>query len=150
MSLAKHLETQQHAVREFVELLEREQRLLAEADVDGQQLIEVADGKRRVLAEIERLDGIRSGAQRRLGYADGASGAEQAARDAQCLDAWLALRDLAERAQTLNQLNGDVIRLRMEQNQRILNFLNEAAGKPLYGPNGQARRQGIGGVSSSA
>lgn len=150
MSLAKHLEIQHRALQDFVDLLEREQRLLAEADVDGQQLLEVADGKRSVLGEIERLETLRTRAQGKLGYPEGRSGAEQAARDAGYLAAWQQLHDTAQRAQTLNQLNGEVVRMRLEQNQRILNFLNEAAGKPLYGPNGQSRRHGLGGVSSSA
>lgn len=150
MSLAKHLATQQQVLRECIRLMEQEQRLISTATIDGQQLATVAERKREVLAEIERLETIRTRAQHRLGYPEGRVGSEKAARDARCFDAWQALIELAERARQLNELNGRMIKMRMEQNQRILNFLSEAAGQSLYGPNGQARRQSLVGLSSKA
>ncbi len=150
MSLAKHLATQQHVLRECIRLMEHEQRLISTATIDGQQLTKISERKREVLAEIERLEAIRMRAQHRLGYPEGRAGAEKAARDARCSDAWQTLIDLAERAKQLNELNGQTIRMRMEQNQRILNFLSEAAGQSLYGPNGQARRRSLIGLSSKA
>jgi flagellar biosynthesis protein FlgN len=150
MSLANHLASQQQTLRSFIDLLEEEQRLLGAPEVDGQALLDIAERKRGLLETIEQQEGLRSRAQLKLGYPQGHAGAEQAATEADCLPAWLTLRELAERAQTLNQINGEIIHLRMAQNQRILNFLHEAAGQGLYDPSGQARRAGLSGLSSKA
>lgn len=150
MSLAKHLLTQQNALKEFIELLEQEQRVISTAEIDGQRLVEIAERKGLVLQDIERLEITRTRAQARLGYPDGRVGAERAAQDAHCSDIWQTLLDLMERSQLLNEVNGRIIKMRMEQNQRILNFLSEAAGQSLYGPNGQARRKSLSGLSSKA
>ncbi|MCL7462231.1 flagellar protein FlgN [Pseudomonas sp. NW5] len=150
MSLANHLARQQQTLQTFIALLEDEQRLLGAPEVDGQALLEIVERKQGLLEHIGQQEALRSGAQLKLGYPQGHAGAEQAARDADCLPAWHALRELAERAQTLNQINGEIIHLRMAQNQRILNFLNEAAGQGLYDPSGQARRAGLSGLSSKA
>ena len=52
-----------------------------------------------------------------------------------------------DKSQRLNRTNGVLIGMRREHNQRMLKFIEEAAGKGLYGPDGQARAAG-GHVSS--
>ncbi|ACO78584.1 Flagella synthesis protein [Azotobacter vinelandii CA] len=148
MSLSKHLATQRQTLQRFVELLEEERQALTEAAVDGQRLADLAAAKRTLLGELEHLEKQRGNAQARLGYSAGRRGAEQAASDAGCLPAWQQLLELAGHAQLLNRLNGDTIRTRLGHNQRILNFLHEAAGHSLYGPDGRTRRGGnLGGLS---
>ncbi|APX93291.1 flagellar protein FlgN [Halomonas sp. 1513] len=150
MSLAAHLARQQQRLEALVTLLEQEREALCAGRVDGQQLNELAAGKQALFDELDRLESQRRSAQHKLGYAEGLPGAEAAARDADCLHAWLAMRDSAERARHLNAQNGELITTRLNHNQRTLNFLHEAAGKALYGPDGQAKRKGLAGIASKA
>lgn len=141
MSLAKHLEHQRNVLQQFAHMLNQERQLLTEAEVKGQDLADLAAAKQTTLAQLERMEQQRSAAQSKLGYSDGLSGAEQAAMDAGCLPIWQHILDLAEQVKVLNQFNGDTIMRRMSHNQRLLNFLHEAAGHSLYGPDGQAKRR---------
>ena len=147
MSLAKHLETQQRTLQQLIDLLEQERLALSVAKVDGERLAERAEAKQALLAELDRLESQRHSAELKLGYGDGNRGAERAAADAGCLPAWQNLRELALRAKQLNEFNGDNIRNRMSHNQRILNFLHEAAGHSLYGPDGRSRRGSLSGLT---
>lgn len=150
MSLAKHLARQQQHLEAFIDLLEAERESLVDGQIDGRHLTQQAEEKQAQLELLEGLEKQRQVAQRKLGYGEGRRGAEKAALDAGCLDEWQAFLELATHAKQLNQLNGALIGSRMSQNQHILDFLNEAAGKSLYGPDGQSRRQGLGGVASRA
>ncbi|MCM2319500.1 MAG: flagellar protein FlgN [Pseudomonas sp.] len=150
MSLDKHLARQSATVAQFIQLLEGEALLLAAGTVDGPRLSELAARKQAVLDEIERMESQRQYAQSRLGYGDDHQGAERAATDAGCLATWQQLLEQASRAQQLNRLNGESIRNRLEYNQRMLNFLHEAAGQGLYGSDGQARRGSLGSIASRA
>ncbi|MNZ79822.1 FlgN protein [compost metagenome] len=150
MSLAKHLARQSASVARFIQLLEAEAQQLSAGRVDGQRLSTLASDKQALLDEIEQLETQRQYAQRRLGYGEDRAGATRAAEDAGCLATWQQLLEQAVRAQQLNRLNGASIRNRLEHNQRMLNFLHEAAGKGLYGPDGQARRGSLGGIDSRA
>lgn len=150
MSLAKHIARQRSHLDTFVELLESERESLTSGQIDGQQLTQLAQEKQEHIAHLERLETQRITAQRKLGYGEGRLGAEKAASDAGCLEDWLAFRERALYAKQINQLNGVLVGSRLAQNQRILDFLNEAAGKSLYGPDGQSRRRGFGGIASSA
>lgn len=150
MSLAKHLARQSAALMHFIRLLEDEQSALAEGNIDGKRLSELAAGKQTLLSEIEQMEGQRQFAQQRLGYGSDRQGADRAAEDAGCLATWQQLLEQATQAQRLNRLNGDIIRSRLEHNQRLLNFLHEAAGKSLYGPDGQTRRGSLANIDSRA
>lgn len=149
MSLARHLSQQCDLLERFLARIEEEQRALAQGSVDGPLLQALAADKQALLSEIERMETQRQQAQRRLGYADGQQGSVRAAADAGCPEQWQRLIELATRVRLLNRLNGETIRQRMAHNQRILNFLHEAAGRGLYGPDGQARRGSVAGIRSS-
>ncbi|GGX77924.1 flagella synthesis chaperone protein FlgN [Litchfieldella qijiaojingensis] len=150
MSLGQHLERQRQCLDDLAALLIDERHSLSAAKVDGQQLNEIASRKQALLDDLDRLDTQRRAAQHKLGYAKGHPGAEQAARDAGCLETWHAMREQAEHVSQLNELNGSLVQMRLSHNQRILNFLHEAAGKSLYGPNGQSDRRGLSGLASQA
>ncbi len=149
MSLAGHLERHRQHLETLVALLTEERGLLGEGHIDGEQLRGVAERKSEALAELERFEKQRRQVQRRLGYRDDRHGDEQAARDAHCLPVWLEIRAGAERARRLNQLNGGLIGLRLDNNQRLLETLRKIAGHGLYGPDGRARGHG-GQLSSRA
>ncbi|WP_192036486.1 flagellar protein FlgN [Halomonas sp. YLGW01] len=139
MSLGDHLSQQHRRLEALETLLEQERQTLCQGRVDGERLSHLATDKQALLAQIERFETQRSQAQQRLGYEPGLTGAARAAEDAGCLPIWQTLLDTAQRTARLNRLNGDMIRQRLEQNQRMLNALREAAGNSLYGPNGQTR-----------
>lgn len=149
MSLARHLSLQCDLLERFLARLEEEQQALAQGSVDGAKLQALAAEKQTLLSEIERMETQRQHAQRRLGYASGPQGSACAAEDAGCPGQWQKLIELATRVRLLNRLNGETIRQRMAHNQRILNFLHEAADRNLYGPDGQARRGSLAGIRSS-
>lgn len=150
MSLAQHLEREHRHLDAFIELLEAEHAALSQVDVDGASLSDQAAEKQAHLERLETLEKQRRNVLGKLGYGPGRQAAEQAAIDAGCHAQWTAFLERALHAKLLNQRNGILIGSRMTQNQRILHFLNEAAGKTLYGPKGQSRRRGFGGVASRA
>lgn len=143
MSLAKHLELQQQAIGQLVELLEQERRALAQARVDGEKLRELTACKQVALQKLEQLESSRYAAQLKLGYGPGRKGALKAAHDADCLAAWRKMQALALRAREINATNGAALNLRMAYNQRIVSFLNTVIGSKLYGPDGRAQRDAI-------
>jgi flagella synthesis protein FlgN len=141
MSLAKLLKEQQQRLSEFTELLMRERALLASADIESETLAEVAQRKQALLARLEASEKLRQGVQHRLGYADGAAGALQAALDAGCEEAWMQTLEMTREAQRLNTLNGELVALRMEQNTRLLDFIHQAAEKTVYRASGRVAAQ---------
>lgn len=149
MSLANLLTQQQQHLEALLELLTREQATLVQGTVDGGQLTELAQRKQTELKAIDTLEKRRRGAQEKLGYTPGVPGAEQAARDANCVPQWQALQDTARRIAHLNQLNGTLIEQRMQHNQQVLSLLRELARDTLYGQDGQQNRGG-GHINSSA
>lgn len=139
MSLGASLERQRQRIASLETLLNHERQALFEGRVDGELLNSIAADKQEMLAHIERFETQRSQVQQRLGYDAGLAGASKAAADADCLAIWQALLEDAQRTARLNAMNGDMIRQRLEQNQRMLNALREASGNSLYGPDGQAK-----------
>ncbi|GAA3540448.1 flagellar protein FlgN [Zobellella aerophila] len=142
MSLDRHLALQVQRLEQLAQLLTDEQQALSQARVDGPLLSRLAVEKQALLTQLEGAEAQRRQAQLRLGYGKDMEGAEQAAREAGCLPLWHALQDNAQRIARLNSLNGTLIGQRLQHNQRMLNFLHEAAGQSLYGPDGQARKNG--------
>ncbi|MTI50188.1 MAG: flagellar protein FlgN [Alcanivorax sp.] len=147
MSLAEHLERHRSRLDALIDLLDEERRLLGDGGVDGDGLARVAQAKQAQFQALERFETQRRQVQRRLGYDDDRAGDALAASDAGCADLWASIRERADQAARLNRTNGVLIGIRLEHNQRMLNFIEEAAGKGLYGPDGQARAAG-GHVSS--
>lgn len=149
MSLKQHLAVQQQRLQQLIQLLTEEQAALSQAQVDGKQLANIAADKEKLFTQLESFEVQRQQVQNKLGYSVGMAGAELAALDAHCLPLWHALLESAQRVAQLNQLNGELIKQRIEYNQRMLNFLHEAAGQSLYGPDGQTCKTS-GQISSKA
>lgn len=147
MSLAEHLERHRARLDALTDLLDEERQLLRDGGVDGAGLGQVAQAKQQHFQALERFETQRRQVQRRLGYDDDRAGDARAAADAGCTALWEAIRERADQVARLNRTNGVLIGIRLEHNQRMLNFIEEAAGKGLYGPDGQARAAG-GHVSS--
>ncbi|MBG12639.1 MAG: flagellar protein FlgN [Alcanivorax sp.] len=147
MSLAEHLERHRARLDALIGLLDEERQLLRNGGVDGDGLARVAQAKQEQFQALERFETQRRQVQRRLGYDDDRAGDARAAADADCAGLWESIRERADQVARLNRTNGLLIGIRLEHNQRMLNFIEEAAGKGLYGPDGQARAAG-GHVSS--
>lgn len=132
------LSAERAALQKFVGLLEHEQGLLVENKTD--QLLDLSEQKSRDALELNKLsearrallkqhlpqltiDGIRS-------WLD--------AHDQQGLAVWQEVLSLAERARLLNDANGQVIQMKLRNNQQALSVLVNAVNKAnLYGPDGQ-------------
>lgn len=142
MSLGQHLASQRQRLEQLNTLLTEEQTALGQGQIDGELLARLAADKQALLDRLEEFETQRRQVQIRLGYGQDMAGAEQAARDAGCLPQWHALLEATRRTARLNKLNGVLIQQRLQHNQRMLNFLNEATGQSLYGPDGQSHQRG--------
>lgn len=141
MSLASLLTDQQQRVDALISLLGNEQSLLTQGDIDGEALADVAHQKQQLLTELERIETLRRSVQKRLGYESGAQGAKTAARDAGCTATWNQLLEKSERAARMNALTGEMLSLRMQHNQKMLDYIRQIAEKTLYNPNGRNSAQ---------
>lgn len=141
MSLSSVLIDQQHRLDELAALLSREQAQLTKGDIDGEVLTEIAHTKQNLLVELERIENMRRSVQKRLGYEDGASGALAAATDANCKTAWEGLLEKSERVARMNELTGQMLSLRMQHNQHMLDYIRKIAEKTLYRPDGRNNAQ---------
>ncbi|WP_116474244.1 flagella synthesis protein FlgN [Zobellella maritima] len=149
MSLDQHLSLQVERLAQLTELLLEERHALGQGEIDGERLSRLAADKQALLIQLEKFETQRYQTQLKLGYGQDMAGAERAAQEAGCLQLWHALLEATRRTARLNSLNGTLISQRLQHNQRMLNFLHEATGQPLYGPDGQPRKSG-GKLSSSA
>ena len=136
--LGDHLQNQSCQLDSLLDLLHEERRLLAAGQVDGTRLAQVAEAKREHLAALDTLEQQRRREVHRRGYSDDSRGDESAADAIGRLVQWRSVRARAARVAELNRGNGQLIGIRMEHNQRLLNTLRDAAGSNLYGPDGQA------------
>jgi|SRR5690554_1730663 len=139
MSLSQHLSAQVERLDQLQKLLELEQRLLGDGKIDGEKLQHVAEQKHVLQSAIEKHESTRRAAQRKLGFSDDATGARQAAEQADCLEIWKQLLDKTQRIAQLNSLNGELIQHRLHHNQQMLNILRDAAGSggaAIYGADG--------------
>lgn len=143
MALADRLEKQIARLRQLLELLHGEHRLLLEGRVDGARLSQLAEEKRELLAQLEEFESQRRRALLDLGYSDDRDGDRRAADDAGCLPLWRAIREHAGEAAELNRGNGALIETRAAHNRRLLDLLQKATGGNLYGPDGRARSGGL-------
>jgi flagella synthesis protein FlgN len=103
-----------------------------------------------MLAGIAKLDEVRRKVQKMMKYADGSEGARQAAKDGSCSELWDAILVLTERAKNLNELNGMQLNMHIDQNRRLMDFINKASGTPLYGRDGKSQRKSLGAISTKA
>lgn len=129
------LNEERSELRSFVDLLESEQHILTSENTDS--LLEIAEKKSKF---AHRLTGIISTRRKVLdnsGFSDMTTWLSHQAP--QSLPVWHEIRELAERAQHLNNINGELIQVRMRHNLQALGVLNSAASNSagLYGRDGQ-------------
>lgn len=126
-------------LKEFVSLLQREQTLLARADTEA--LLSLIDGKTALADTLGEFSQAREDLLTRLGLPGGRAGmAAWLARDGSenQRKLWQELLDLAAQARALNETNGKLIALHLQQNHQAFTALMQAANRAMtYGPDGQ-------------
>jgi flagellar biosynthesis/type III secretory pathway chaperone len=132
-------------LREFIAILEREQEMLARADIDAlMPLIDTKTGMANTLTSLSRK---RDECLARLGLPGNRTGMEawleKSGTDNQRVG-WRELLRLAAHARALNETNGKLINLHAQRNQQAFAALMSAANQVMtYGPDGQ-QQTGLG------
>lgn len=139
-------------LKEFLDLLHREQSLLAAADT--QALVSLVEGKNALAAELAVCTHSRENALQKAGLPPTRAGMEawltRAGNENQRHD-WRLLLDLATSARDLNETNGKLIALHLDKNQQAFATLVTAANRAtLYGPNGQQHGGGFSRILGTA
>jgi len=150
MTPAEVIVEQQTVLQAFAETLAAEADCLGTGKIDGKRLSALAELKQQQLNELDRIESRRREHQQASGFGLGSQGAEQFALALDLHATWQHIRQLAEQVRRTNRLNGHIISARLEHNQQAIDFLNRAIGGSVYGPNGESRHHGFGGISSKA
>ncbi|HEY2020541.1 flagellar protein FlgN [Paraburkholderia sp.] len=127
------------AVEAFASVLTLETKALT-AVSPLEQLPAIVEKKTELIGVLARLEAARDAQLAELGFPAGWSGMELAASaDPRIETQWKLLQKAADRARRVNTNNGELIRVRMDYNQRALTALQvNVPRKPsLYGPDGR-------------
>lgn len=126
-------------LREFIAILEREQELLAHADIEA--LMPLIDAKTGMANTLTALSRERDDCLARIGLSGNRAGMEawlsKSGSDRQ-RQGWQELLHLAATARAINETNGKLINLHAQRNQQAFAALMSAANRAMtYGPDGQ-------------
>ncbi|MFM0239962.1 flagella synthesis protein FlgN [Paraburkholderia phytofirmans] len=127
------------AVEAFASILTLETKALT-ALSPLELLPPIVEKKTELIGALAKLETTRDGLLAELGFPAGWAGMELAAStDARVAEQWSLLQKAAERARRCNTSNGELIRVRMDYNQRALTALQVAAPQKVgfYGPDGR-------------
>jgi flagellar biosynthesis protein FlgN len=129
-------------LRDFVSALKSEQELLVGGEID--RLTPILDEKGRLAADLGQRIERRNQALASAGLETDKAGMEAwlagqtAAARAATRATWEAILTLAREARLLNEINGNLIKTRMQHNQQALSVLQAASNQVLlYGRDGQ-------------
>jgi flagella synthesis protein FlgN len=132
------LTAERSTLQKFIHLLEQEQGMLTENNSD--QLLELAEQKSAQAISLNELaESRRSLMQENIPTLSAeAIRAWLEAHSREALATWQEVRKLAERAQQINNTNGELIQMKLRHNQKSLTVLINAVNKAnVYGPDGQ-------------
>ncbi len=125
----------------FISLLQEEQEALQSGKIDSLEV--VAEKKTESLTRLAPYSMHRNRILTDAGYASDRIGIdawlEARPGDEAVRTVWRQLQDHAQQARELNRINGELIQMRVQQNNQILDVLLSAS-QPrgsLYGPDGQ-------------
>jgi flagella synthesis protein FlgN len=127
------------AVEAFASILTLETKALT-ALSPLELLPPIVEQKTELIGVLARLETTRDGLLAEMGFPAGWPGMELAASaDARVAEQWSLLQKAAERARRSNTSNGELIRVRMDYNQRALTALQVAVPPKVgfYGPDGR-------------
>ncbi len=129
----------EHAtVEAFASLLAYEEKALTTPE-PLEMLPGIVEKKTELLDKLANLERTRDAQLGELGFPAGKKGMDQAAeRDARLASHWQLLQQSAERARQANAINGMLVRIRMDYNERALAVLRTAPAQVgFYGPDGR-------------
>lgn len=152
MSLSTLLNQQLQIMQNLNDLLEEEREIITKKGFDPEAVYKIALRKQSLIQIADDSDKIRKRALVHIGYQDTRDGSHQAAVDAGCVELWDSIMEIVSRVRHLNELNGSVINIHMNNNQKMLDFQAKAAGGVMYGPDGKSnlKVKGSGTVSTRA
>lgn len=128
-------ETQQ--VREFIGVLEQEQKILSERDVEP--LFALSEQKNRYARLLQQAADARSALLAQAGLKHDKAGVETLL-GATDTPAWQTYLKAVAEARQLNQSNGSTLTVRLAHNHQALAILMAHSDQPtVYGPDGAAR-----------
>lgn len=128
------------ALGRFIEILQKEQAALVDTDVD--RLAAISQEKSGQAEKLMQLGRQRVEALAHIGIASDAASVEAwiGGQPREVQAAWQALLESARAAQHLNQVNGKMVETQLQQTQRALQTLTNAANPTsVYGADGQTR-----------
>ena len=133
------------AVRSFISLLQGEQTVLSNGKTDD--LPELIEKKNQLAIELTTLAGQRNTLLTKHGFATDRAGVEawcaKHPKEKTISEAWTTILSLAKEARELNRLNGELIQIRMQYNNKALEtLLGQNKALDLYGPDGQSTSPG--------
>lgn len=139
-ALERLLEDENALLRNFVEVLAQEQEALKLGDIDP--LPELNARKAELVAKLDDCEAARNRQLNAAGHAPDRSGMDSwlAGPQANALTAkkWEQFLELAAEARRLNDLNGQLIALRLQATSDAIDTLTaRARSTSLYGPDGQ-------------
>lgn len=138
ISMLAALTAECNALRDFVNLLEREQNALVENLTD--QLFTLAEEKSTRAVKLTELAEVRN-VLFKNNFPEPSAASIQTWLQTYNKQGWLLwqeIRALAERARQLNLNSGELIQMKLRHNQQALMILGNAVNKAnLYGPDGQ-------------
>ncbi len=133
-------------IREFIDLLRREQDLLKQGETET--LLPLIESKNSLANALASLAQAREANLAGYGFPSGRAGMEAWVDKAGLADlrqSWHTLLTLAAEARELNQLSGKLIGLHMNHNQQAFAAMMRATDRAMtYGPDGQ-QQTGLGG-----
>ena len=140
-SVSQTLLLEAATVRQFVDLLKREQASLSTGSAD--ELLALIAQKDKLAIQINSLAAQRNKSLDAEGFSPDRIGVEawcaKHPTEETASNAWTSLLALANDARELNRLNGELIQIRLQYNNKALEALQ--GGKKtldLYGPDGQS------------
>lgn len=141
------------SIEGFIDLLKQEEAALVATDLDT--LLELINRKTEIATHLNTLVERREAAQKTAGMPPGGDGmarwAALADPSGKVAGLWARLLTLAGQARDQNQINGKLIALHFQHNQRALATLMAAADMATtYGRDGQQKGGGTGRLLGSA
>lgn len=138
--LCRQLGAEADTVSAFIFLLREEQEALKTGNADA--LPAIVERKNKVAASLAAQATARNTELARVGCSGDRKGMiewlSRQPADSDAHASWQRLLALAEEAQELNRLNGELIRLRMSHNAQLLETLLAANRQDFYSADGQA------------
>ncbi|QEM83807.1 flagella synthesis protein FlgN [Halomonas binhaiensis] len=141
MNLSLLLDMQRQYLSQLLALLQEEQECLVQGQVDALHLVQLTDAKSSLQQALAKAESRRHQTQCQLNYSDDDHGALQIARDNGCEPIWLSIRQIAQEISRANRRNGELLQLRMDHNQHMLDHLHRIAAANVYHANGRAPLQ---------